>query len=476
MNVLLVASEAVPFSKTGGLADVAGSLPGALRSAGAEVSLFVPRYRTSGGVEIMSTGYGGGINAGGRIWDYNVLEDGAGTYLIDCPELFDRDELYGTSAGEYSDNPLRFSLFCRAVLEAASLMDINPDIVHVHDWQAALMPLYMKTTYSDAFAHAASVLTIHNLGYQGIFPPTAIWDTGLPESLYKNGTLEYYGQLNFLKAGIIAADSVNTVSQTYAGEIMLPETGFGLDGVLRDRADSLYGIVNGLDYEQWDPATDEMIPARYSVGDMAGKATSKREFSKMAGFDNIDRPLAGVVSRLAHQKGIDLIAGAARDMVKMGLNVAVLGRGDAELEKTLRDMAKELNGAFWVSLKHDERAAHEVYAASDMFLMPSRYEPCGLSQLISMRYGTVPVARETGGIADTVHDYSSHESGTGFTFKRDDVPSMLGCLKRALGVYGDRARWSRLITNAMRAEFSWGTSAHRYIELYEKTLARSGGN
>ncbi|MFC1549488.1 glycogen synthase [Nitrospirota bacterium] len=413
--------------------------------------------------------------AGGRVWEYSVLEDGKGAYLIDCPELFDRDEIYGTGAGDYSDNPLRFSFFCRAVLEAASAMDIRPEIVHVHDWQTALLPVYMKTTHRDSFPDAATVLTIHNLGYQGLFSPSAIWDTGLPEDLYNNGTFEFFGQLNFLKAGIIAADSVSTVSRTYAREIMTPESGFGLDGVLMDRADNLFGIVNGLDYSEWDPAADLLIPARYNASDMGGKSLSKRAFSENAGFDDIKRPLAGVVSRLAHQKGIDLVVEAGREMVEMGFNVAVLGRGDAELEESLRDMAKELKGSFWVSLLHDERAAHEVYAASDIFLMPSRYEPCGLSQLISMKYGTVPVARATGGIADTVVDFSRSDSGTGFTFKRDDAPALLECLERALKVYGDRPRWGRLMSNAMRSEFSWDKSAKGYIDLFEKTLARTGG-
>jgi starch synthase len=476
MNVLFAASEAVPFSKTGGLADVAGSLPGALRDAGAKVSLFIPRYRSSGGINLSRTGYGGGIHAGGRVWEYNLFEDGAGAYLIDCPELFDRDELYGTGAGDYSDNPLRFSFFCRAVLESSAAMDISPDVLHANDWQTALIPLYMKTTYSDVFPDAASVLTIHNIGYQGLFSPSAIWDTGLPESLYNKGTLEFYGQLNFLKAGIIAADSVSTVSRTYAGEIMQPESGFGLEGILRGRADSLYGIVNGLNYTEWDPATDGLIPARYSISDMDGKAVSKRAFSREAGFDDIDRPLVGVVSRLAHQKGIDLVAAGGRDMVEMGLNVAVLGRGDPELEKSLTKLARELEGAFWVSLLHDERAAHEVYAASDMFIMPSRYEPCGLSQLIAMRYGTVPVARATGGIVDTVEDFSMSNGGTGFTFRGDDDTAMLKCLKRAVAVFGDRDLWSLLMSNAMRSEFSWDTSARKYIELYEKTLVRTRGN
>ena len=474
MKVLFAASEAVPFSKTGGLADVAGTLPAALRNAGADVALFLPKYRSSGGIQLGLTGYGGGISAGGKVLEYNVLEDGAGTFLIDCPELFDRGEIYGTASGDYSDNPLRFSFFCRAVLEAAISMDLRPDVVHVNDWQTALIPLYLKTLFRGALPDSASVLTIHNLGYQGLFPPTSIWDTGLPESLYNSGTIEFYGKVNFLKAGIVFSDAISTVSPAYAGEILMPENGFGLDGVLRDRADDLYGIVNGLDYRQWDPSSDSLIPQVYSVDNMGGKAASKKAFSAKAGFDDMDRPLAGVVSRLAHQKGIDLVAIAGREMVKMGLNVAILGRGDQGLEDSLRELSSEFPGNFWVSLKHDERAAREVYAASDMFLMPSRYEPCGLSQLISMRYGAIPVARATGGIVDTVDDYSPLGGGTGFTFKGDDSESLTGCLGRALRVFKDRSKWAALVKSAMRAEFTWGASAGKYIELYEKTMARAG--
>jgi len=476
MRVLFVASEAVPFSKTGGLGDVAGSLPRALRRSGVEVYVFAPLHRSSKGMNLFPTGFGGGINAGGRVWDYDVYEDGKGAYFIHCPELFDRDELYGTSAGDYSDNPLRFSFFCRAVLDAAGALEINPDVVHVNDWQTALIPIYMRTTHYGYFPGAVSILTVHNLGYQGLFPPSAIGDTGLPESLYHDGTLEFYGNMSFLKAGILVADSVSTVSQTYAAEIQKPKWGFRLDRILKARSDSLYGIVNGLDYSEWDPELDELIPAKYSVSKLEGKSACKEVFSASAGFDDLQRPLVGVVSRLAHQKGIDLVAGAGRRMVDMGLNVAILGRGDPALEDILDKQAVELKGAFWVSLKHDERAAHEVYAASDIFLMPSRYEPCGLSQLIAMRYGAIPVARATGGIVDTVVDYSNDVGGTGFTFGGDNEKSMLKCLKGALDVQRDAKKWKAVMNNAMSADFSWDRSAHEYVKLYERTHARAGAS
>lgn len=476
MKVLFVSSEAAPFSKTGGLGDVAGSLPGALRKAGAEVSVFIPLYRSSRDMNLTRNGYAGGISSAGRIWDYQVYEDGKGVYLIDCPELFDRDELYGTSAGEYADNPLRFSIFCRAVLDSARVLEMDPDVVHVHDWQTALIPVYMKTTHYGIFPEAATVLTIHNLGYQGLFPPSAIWDTGLPENLYHDGLLEFFGQMNFLKAGLLMADRITTVSETYAREIQRPDWGFGLDGILKARADSLTGIVNGLDYSEWGPVIDMLIPARYSFNNMKGKAVSKVAFSEAAGFDDPGRPLAGVVSRLAHQKGIDMVEEAGRSMVEMGFNVAVLGRGDTLLEEGLKKLARELKGAFWVSMKHDERAAHEVYAASDMFLMPSRYEPCGLSQLIAMRYGSIPVARATGGIVDTVEDYTAYGTGTGFTFRGDDAEALVQCLDRALAVYNDQPSWARLVSNAMSAEFSWNSSARKYMDLYNKTIVRAGVN
>lgn len=474
MRVLFAASEAVPFSKTGGLADVAGTLPSALREEGADVFLFIPMHRSAAGMDIQESGYGGGISAGGRIWEYNVLEDGSGTYLFDCPGLFDREELYGTRAGDYSDNPLRFSVFCRAVLETAISMDLKADIVHAHDWQTSLIPVYMKTLYEEPFHDSVSVLTIHNLGYQGLFSPSAIWDTGLPESLYDNGTFEFHGKVSFLKAGIIAADAISTVSPTYAKEILTPDMGFGLDGVLRDRTGDIYGIVNGLDYSEWDPSYDRMIPSSYSVDNMKGKEICKREFCEMSRFVDPGRPLAGVVSRLAHQKGIDLIVEAGREMVEMGLNVAVLGRGDNEMEERLRELSNELSGNFWVSLVHDERAAHEVYAASDIFLMPSRYEPCGLSQLISMKYGTIPVVRATGGIADTVEDHTSGGNGTGFTFSGSDKGALTTALKRALKVFRDRERWNSLVRNSMLSEFSWARSAEKYIDFYKQLMDKAG--
>lgn len=471
MKILFASSEAVPYAKTGGLADVSGALPRALAASGVDVSVFVPLYPSARGFSLVDTGCAGRIDAGGRLTGYSLYQSPDGMYyFIDCPELFDRDGLYGTKEGEYADNALRFSMFSRAVLESAGAMLMEPDVVHANDWQTGLIPLYMKTLYAEMFADAASLMTIHNLGYQGHFPPSAITVTGLSASHYNPGVLEFYGKLNYLKAGIVAADMVNTVSKTYAEEILAPAMGFGLDGVLREKAGDLRGIVNGLDYAEWDPSTDKLIPSVYSSGNLTGKAACKREFSGKAGFTDAKRPIAGVVSRLVYQKGMDIVADTAREMVAMGYNLAVLGTGEPAIEERFAGLGRELAGRFWLCPAYDERAAHEVYAASDVFLMPSRYEPCGLSQLIAMRYGSLPVAHATGGIVDTVIDSSDDTERTGFTFAPDDSDELLQCLRRALDIYNRPPAWKSLMGNAMGVNYSWDHSAGEYIALYEDAM------
>lgn len=473
MNVLFVSSEAVPFVKTGGLADVAGSLPRALRQAGARVSVFLPLYRSIDMAGLAYTGYAATITAGARSIEFEVFESGAGEFFIHSPELFDRAELYGTGDGDYSDNATRFSVFCRAVLTSSILMDIKPDIVHVNDWQTALIPVYMKTLYARDMADVVSLLTIHNLGYQGVFPPPAIYDTGLPESLFNVDSLEFYGRLSFLKGGILASDAINTVSKTYAAEMQTEAFGFGLDGVLSAHASRLSGIVNGIDYSQWNPESDALISDNYSARDLEGKRRCKSDLSRRAGFSRPDAPLLGVVSRLAGQKGIDLIVDACPEILELGCNIAVLGRGERDLEARLREQYEKYSDRIWLSFEYDEQAAHEIYAGSDVFLMPSRYEPCGLSQLIAMRYGTIPVVSATGGLMDTVMDFSGGAKATGFVFEMGTPEGFLECIKRTLEVFDDKPRWKTLMLNAMRSDFSWEHSASLYLELYDKTIARS---
>lgn len=476
MKVLFVCSEAAPFSKTGGLGDVAGSLPAALGGTGVDVSLFIPCYSRSGSTEYRHTGFGGGIMSGGRFIEYSVHEAGkGGVYMIVCPELFEREGIYGKGGREYADNPLRYSFFSRAVLETADAMGLTPDVVHAHDWQAALVPVYMKTLYREQFGSTPSLLTIHNLGYQGVYPPTVMDITGLPWDIYNPGVMEFYGQINFLKAGIVMADHVNTVSETYAMEIQEPEYGFGLDGVLRGLGDRLSGIVNGIEMGLWNPESDPVLPAQYSARDLSGKAACKKKFLNVAGLKGMDRPLAAVVSRLAHQKGIDLVASAAEGLMDMGFNVAVLGTGAPDLEESLATLAKENPQRFWLSNTYDEAASHLMYAASDVFIMPSRYEPCGLSQLIAMRYGSIPVAHATGGIVDTVADVPKGGSGTGFLFKGASADSLTGAMRRALNMYRNKPRWASLMQAAMSLDYSWHASAQKYAGLYSWAKSQGEG-
>lgn len=470
----MAASEAAPFAKTGGLGDVAGSLFRHLSGAGLEVRLSMPLYRgLKNSYKLKPSGVEVVIPIGKKRHVFRVFLYKDSVMFLECREFFERKELYGTPYGDYEDNALRFIAFSRAALEACMSLGFIPDVVHCNDWQTALMPYYVKTLYKRNFKKTATLLTIHNVGYQGLFPASVMPQTGLDMKLFNPEGLEYYGQVNFLKAGIVAAGAVSTVSPSYAREITDARYGHGLDGVLKKR--SITGILNGIDYDQWNPGTDASLAVNYDSGDMAGKAKCKRLLAGELSFKDESAPLLGMVGRLTYQKGIDLFLDALDGIVGRGVNVVVLGRGEAVLQRGLSEASRRFPGEVSLTVAYDDALARRVFAASDIFLMPSRYEPCGLAQMIAMRYGTIPVARATGGLSDTITDFDHLKSeGTGFLFSDYSPSALEECLKRALCVYSDGDKWKSLMSNCMRADFSWEKSVKGYIGLYKTLIGRGG--
>jgi starch synthase len=474
MKILMAASESVPFAKTGGLADVVHSLSGELRRMRFDVRLILPLYRgLRERFRLEDTGIELAIPLGSRNYQGRIYRYRDETFFIHSDEFFDREELYGTAEGAYEDNAFRFLFFSRAVPEAARALDIRPHVVHLNDWQTSMVALYMRTLYRKDFRKTASLLTIHNLGYQGVFPASAMTLTGLPTEMFNFRELEFYGQLNLLKGGIISADAISTVSEKYASEILEPEYGFRLQGLLAERSKDITGILNGIDYSRWD---FKGAPCSYRAANMEGKNRCRNALIRACSFRHRKRPIAGMVSRLDPQKGIELLADAAHELFAHGVNLVVLGRGDEELRQRLRGLRKKYPEQFFLKLDYDEAFARLVYAGSDLFLVPSRYEPCGLTQMIAMRYGTVPLARATGGLADTIEDYDHLKgTGSGFLFSGHNPSAFLECLKRALCVYSDDERWRALRSRCMRRNFSWKDSARKYASLYRRLQTRVAG-
>ncbi len=476
MRIAIVSSEAVPFSKTGGLADVAGTLFRKFLSMKHDALLFIPYYKTTAerfSAKIRDSGIEMDIPIGNTARPCKVLTSSIGgptpnIYFIGNENFFFRDELYGTPSGDYPDNDQRFAFFSKSVLEVCKRLDLQIDVMHCHDWQTALIPLLMKTLYSyvPSLKKAASVITIHNLGYQGIFPPQTLEITGLGASVFNPEGIEFYGKVNFLKAGIVGADLITTVSNTYSEEIRTPEFGFGLDGVLRKRGASIVGIINGIDYKEWDPSTDDFLVNNYDKSNLLGKQACKKELIKKASLDNATRgPLICFIGRLSYQKGIDLLAEAIPDLLKEGANIVVIGQGDDHYQAMLDSVRKRSHGGFFFYTEFDEPFARLAYAGSDIFLMPSRYEPCGLGQMIAMRYGTIPVARKTGGISDTIED-----DKTGFLFGEYSLTSFMQAVRRALKTFNDKKAWLEMMRNAMDKDFSWKKSAQKYIAIYQNAI------
>ena len=474
MRILFVASEGLPFSKTGGLADVIESLPKALVALGHQVAVLLPRYRNTKTVGIAVPSLT--VPTGSALRFPAVLEGGSlhGVlyYFVDDLEYFDRDQLYGVAGKDYPDNAERFAEFCGAALEFCKQVWM-PDVIHCHDWQAGLVPVLLRTRYATdpLLRDLPAIFTIHNMGYHGAFPRDTLKKIGLPESLFSIDAMEFFGRVNFLKGALLFSDHLTTVSPTYAEEIQTPEYGHGLDGVVRGRADRLVGILNGVDYTAWSPERDKVIAARYSPKDLSGKAACKKNLIELMGLPSgvMELPLLGIVSRFAGQKGFDLIEQVATELLAEDMALVALGAGEPQYEKFLRELAREYPAKVAVKVAYDNVLAHKIEAGADIFLMPSRYEPCGLNQIYSLKYGTVPVVRATGGLDDTIEAYDPATGrGTGFKFESYDGPSLLAAIREAVAVFrNEPAAWRQIQLNGMARDFSWQASAAEYAKLYE---------
>lgn len=485
LRILFLSPEAVPFAKTGGLADVAGALPRALKRLGADVRLVMPLYRSIEENGLVKRGLMKKLEVplGGTFLQADVHEsemaDGIPVYLIEREDLFDRPNLYGSRDGDYYDNLERFTFFSHAALLLAEGLFFEPHVIHCHDWQCGLVPALLKGSYqkSASLAQASTVFTVHNIGYRGIFPPHKFYVTGLSaRDFFHMEGMEFWGNMSLLKAGLVYADAVTTVSPSYAREIQTAQFGRGMEGVLSGRKSTLYGILNGVDYEYWNPRLDPLIPAHYSSRDISGKRRCKASLLKEMGLSSSleKRPLLAMVSRLDIQKGLDLVMAILEPLFRQEVGLIILGTGDRALEEGLLRAADHHGGKMRVTIGFDEPLAHRIMAGSDMFLLPSRYEPCGLTQMYAMKYGTVPIARAIGGLKDTVHDFDSKSGkGTGFTFQPFERNALLAAIKAAVLCYGDREAWKRLMGNGMEADFSWDLSARRYVELFRSLIKPS---
>jgi starch synthase len=488
LKVWFLAPEVVPFAKTGGLADVAGSLPVALRAQGVDVRVGLPFYRGAKehGPLVRTVASNLEVPLGGMTLPCNVLEvqaeDGGLIYFFDRKDFFDREELYGTAKGDYSDNLERFAYFSRAALLFAKTVGFDFDVVHCHDWQTALAAAYLRTVYREDpfFQRATSVFTIHNVGYQGLFAPSHFAATGLPPSAFRPEGVEYWGNISLLKAGIQYATAITTVSPRYSREIQTPEFGLGMDGILSRRSADLYGILNGANYSGWDPARDPYISAKFSVDDLGGKKACKDALIDEMGLNQAlrDRPLLAVVSRLTVQKGYELLLEVMDALLQMDVGVVILASGEHQYQQPVAALAQKNHGRVAVKIGFDEGLSHRIIAGADMLLVPSRYEPCGLTQLYALRYGTVPIVRATGGLDDTIFQFDrTSGEGTGFKFGPFQAQAFLAQVREAIGTFFDKATWETIARNGMRADFSWEEPARKYISLYEKishkTLAKS---
>ena len=476
MHIAFAASECVPFSKTGGLADVIGALPPALAHLGHQVTVYLPRYRSTKLENPRTVISSITVPFDDRYRFCSVVDGGKNSgvqfYFIEYPPFFDRDGLYGTPLGDYHDNAERFAMFSRAVLEASKVLGA-PDILHCHDWQTALIPILLKTLYDEdpAFAGTPCVFTIHNLGYQGLFQPEILPLLLLPWDLFTMSKLEFYGKVNFLKGAISMTDFVTTVSRKYSQEIQTAEYGFGLEGVLRARGNTITGILNAVDYASWSPETDPHIAARYSAQDLKGKVACKADLLKQFGLaPETQLPVVGIVSRFVQQKGFDLIQQVADRLALEELILVVLGNGQKEYEDMFRRLNRQYPQKIAVRVAYDNALAHKIEAGSDIYLMPSHYEPCGLNQIYSLKYGTVPVVRATGGLDDTVEQFDPRtQKGTGFKFREYSGEAMLESLRAAATLYRENPEaWKALMRNGMAQDYSWTNAAREYVKVYER--------
>jgi starch synthase len=479
MKILFASSEVVPFSKTGGLADVAGSLPAAIAARGHEVTIITPRY---GSVDVAAFDLRRrrsrlAVNVKGKSIQGGLLEgstpNGVPVLFVDQPAYFDREGIYGSGGQDFPDNDERFAFFSRAVLEACRQVGLEPDVIHCNDWQTGPVPALLQFEYRERpeLNGAGTMFTVHNLGYQGQFAPDAVMTLGLGWNLFTPSGLEFFGKVSYLKAGLRFADKLTTVSQTHAKEIQTPAFGHGLEGLLKERAGDLKGILNGVDYQTWDSKNDPHIARKYSPDDPSGKAECKTDLQRRLNLPpDPSAMLVGSISRLASQKGIDLFLESAPDLLKLPCQWIFLGEGDTGMAEALRQLALSHPEQVAVRIGHDEELAHRVQAGADVLLMPSRYEPCGLNQMYSLRYGTIPLVRAVGGLEDSIDDVAE-EGGNGFKFKEATPQALLATVQRALEFYSDRVAWRALMELAMSQDFSWEYPARRYEAIYREIAA-----
>lgn len=482
MKVLFATSEITPFSRAGGLADVSHDLTLTLARMGHEVIVVTPKYR-----QTRNTGLSlqpmpnvlevpiSWMKKPAKVWmshlDHQVI-----VYFIERDELYDREGLYGNEFGDYQDNAERFIFFSRAVMELCRSLDLRPDVLHGNDWQTGLIPVYLKTLYAGdpALKSASSLFTIHNLGYQGLFWHYDLHLTGLGWEFFTPDVLEFFGKLNLMKGGIVFADLINTVSPNYRKEILTPTYGFGLDGVLRSREKDLYAVLNGVDYRVWDPAQDPHISAPYTKEHPENKRQCKTQLQESFNLKKrSDLPIIAVISRLLDRKGMDLISRIFPRLMQIEVEVVFMGAGADAYHSWVREAKEKYSNLIGFIEEYQDPMAHRIQAGADMLLMPSLYEPCGLEQLIALKYGTIPIVRAVGGLEDTVEDYQPKtDQGTGFKFKEYDEEHLLQAIQRSITVYRDKPRWKRLMERAMSRDFSWEQSAAQYLVLYEKALGK----
>jgi starch synthase len=482
MKVLFLSPEAVPFAKTGGLADVAGALPDALKRLGVDVRLVLPHYREVWKsksklyllLEDLKVPFGKDLLTA-RVWE-SQTDEGVPVYFIKREDMFDRPNLYGNSYGDYYDNLERFSFYCHAALRFAERISFSPDIVHCHDWQSGLVPAFIKGPYAgnSVVGQSKTIFTIHNLGYQGIFPAEKLSITGLPqETFYKPDGLEFWGNISLLKSGIFYSDNISTVSPTYALEIQTNEYGLGMAGILQQRRTSLFGILNGVDYKVWNPACDTNLKVQYTPENIAGKNRCKESLIKEMKLNQSlkSKPLLGMISRLDTQKGLDLLVKVLDDIFALDAGIVILGSGDKSIQEALEKAVKKNPGRLGLRIDFDESLAHRIMAGADMFVIPSRYEPCGLTQMYALKYGTIPIVRNTGGLKDAITAFNpSTGKGNGFKFTDYKPKKFLASIRDAISQYHKTDNWKKLRTSAMKEDFSWDRSAKSYLKLYHTML------
>jgi len=486
MKIAYIGSEVYPFAKTGGLGDVLGALPKVIHKLGHDVKIFIPKYSiidndrfdlsycwSVGEIQIRVYGKNLPVN----IYEAFLPNSSVSIYFVDYPPFYNRYSIYTND----HDEDERFILFQKAVLETMQKLNWYPDVIHCNDWQTGLIPLFVKENYNwdKKFKKTATVMSIHNIGYQGRFPKESIFKAEInPNLFFENSPIEVWGSLCFLKAGLMYADIISTVSETYAKEIKTAQYGEGLDGVLNYRQEDLYGILNGVDYSVWDPSKDRHIPYHYSIDNISSKYKNKEYFINFAKMPyRKETPLIGIISRLVEQKGFDVFKAATNELMSLDVQWAILGSGERHFEEYFRYLASTYPDKVYVYVGYNNEMSHLIEASSDMFLMPSKYEPCGLNQIYSLRYGTVPIVRKTGGLADTVFDWDEYSakgftSGNGFSFNDISTHALVSTISRAIDKYHDKSIWNKIILNGMKADFSWEASATKYIDIYERAIKK----